>query len=90
MMGSFSRLNDGTNSNLNVMLNKADDPEKIICLVIQEMEDTLADDRSDAARTFADKNKLQRKINRMASETVEWQRKAALASAITRQQTMPC
>ena len=78
-MGIFSRLSDIINSNINSMLDKAENPEKIIRLIIQEMEDTLVEVRATAAKSIAEKKELLRKQTSLEAEAAEWARRAEFA-----------
>lgn len=78
-MGIFSRLSDIINSNLNAMLDRAEDPEKLVKLMISEMEDTLIEIKSSAAEVVADRIRVERNLKSETRRMEDWASKAELA-----------
>ena len=79
LMGIFSRTRDIIAANFNDMLDKADDPQKMIRMIILEMEETLVEVRASAARTIADQKEMPRHSVKLDKLQADWNEKAQLA-----------
>ncbi len=84
-MGVFSRFMDIVNANINALLDKAEDPEKMIKLMMQEMEDTLIELKSSCAAKMASRAKTERSYREQESAVNRWQRRAELAISKNRE-----
>lgn len=80
-MGVFTRFRDIVSANINSMLDHAEDPEKMIKLMIHEMEDTLIELKSSCAGVIAGRKKIERKLEEIQAKTELWDERAALAVA---------
>ncbi|MEE8540135.1 MAG: phage shock protein PspA [Desulfobacterales bacterium] len=80
-MGIFTRFRDIISSNLNAMLDKAEDPEKLIKLMIREIEDTLVELKAACAGVMANRKKIQRQMETIQSRIDHWNQNAELAIA---------
>jgi len=78
-MGIFTRVRDIINSNISAMLDKAEDPEKLVRLMIREMEDTLVEIKASCAQAIAAKKRGQRQLEEVLERAKAWGDKAKLA-----------
>ncbi|WP_375248825.1 phage shock protein PspA [Sphingomonas sp.] len=78
-MGIFSRTRDIVAANMAELLDRADDPAKMVRMIILEMEETLVEVRASAARTIADQKEMRRHIQKLAEIEASWTEKAELA-----------
>jgi len=79
MMGIFSRFRDIINANINAMLDKAEDPEKLIKLMIREIEDTLIEIKAACSGVMATRKRVQRELDQVQSRERDWSKNAELA-----------
>jgi phage shock protein A len=80
-MGIFTRFSDIISSNINSMLDKAEDPEKMIKLMIHEMEDTLIELKTSCAGVIAGRKKVTRRLEEIHGKRDLWSERANMAVA---------
>ena len=78
-MGLFDRLNRVVRANLNDMVSKAEDPEKILEQAVLDMQEDLVQLRQAVARSIAEQRQTEQKYTKEQSESVKWEQRAKLA-----------
>jgi phage shock protein A len=78
-MGIFTRFRDIISSNMNAMLDRAEDPEKLLKLMIREMEDTLVELKASCAGVMANSKRVRRQLEDMHARAKNWEERATLA-----------
>lgn len=78
-MGVFNRVKEIVTANINALLDKAEDPSKMLRLMIQEMEDTIIDLKSSCAAQLAEKKTVSRQLTEADNKTAQWTDRAKLA-----------
>ena len=78
-MKLFKRMADIMNANIHAMLDKAEDPSKMVRMIIHEMNDTLVKVRMTAAKAIADRKEITRHLEAKRAEAADWERKAEYA-----------
>ena len=78
-MGIFSRTRDIVAANMAELLDRAEDPARMIRMIILEMEETLVEVRASAARSIADGKEMRRALMRLEDMQHGWTEKAELA-----------
>src|SRR5215217_8676876 len=78
-MGIFSRTRDIFAANFTELLDRAEDPARMIRMIILEMEETLVEVRATAARSIADIKEMRRAVTRLDEIQSDWTAKAELA-----------
>jgi len=84
-MGIFSRTRDIFAANFTELLDRAEDPARMIRMIILEMEETLVEVRASAARSIADRKEMERALSRLTELQSSWTEKAELALSKNRE-----
>ena len=84
-MGIFSRFMDIVNANINALLDKAEDPEKMVRLMLQEVEDTLIELKASCAGEMAKKASAERHLKEVEALIERWLQRAELALSKNRE-----
>jgi phage shock protein A len=83
-MGLFQRISDLLRSNINDLISKAEDPEKLLNTAIEEMQKQIIEAKSRVAMSIADEKRLQKQLESQAAKAADWEKKAMSAVRASR------